>query len=218
MSASIPIPNFDWYKQLSRESGLQPRCPFASVDRCPRYWQSLSLLGELGSSKIDPKRDAELEHHWEQSEHWPLTAEYATSISGKMDEHGQWARPILSNFCPETTFDRYGYFGSSMSKYTDEIDSDRAHERLANTHAPRNDPQWEWAHVRPMHYSECPYYSLLGTTPKQHDNGAVDVTLKIPYTADIRFKLRPRHWWERFKALMTKTVAGFPRRGSAPRL
>jgi hypothetical protein len=110
------IPDFEWYSGISSARSLPPRCPFASVERCPGYWQRLSLLGELGSTKLDAKRDEELRRRWEHSQHWPPTAEYATAISGSKDEYSQWKAPLLANFCPETTYDRFGYFASSMSR------------------------------------------------------------------------------------------------------
>jgi hypothetical protein len=123
-------------------------------------------------------------------------------ISGSKDEYDQWKSPMLSNFCPETTYDRFGYFASSMSRYADEIDRANAHESLDKKHALASDPRWAWAHVRAMHYSECPYYSLLSAgSLKSSDDEAADVTLKIPYVADIRFKLRFRQLGERMKAL-----------------
>jgi hypothetical protein len=213
MSTEITTPDFDWYSRLSRARGLPPRCSFQSVERCPRYWQSLSLIGELGSTKIDAKRDEKLLRRWERSEHWPATAEYATCISGSKDEHDQWKSPALSNFCPETTYDRFGYFASSMSRYADETDSGLSHERLGKMRAPANDSRWAWAHVRAMHFSECPYYSLLGAAPKPSDDRAADVTLKIPYVAEIKFKLRFRQLWERVKKALTRIGAGIPRRG-----
>lgn len=202
MASDVPIPDFEWYSRVSSAGSLPPRCPFASVERCPRYWQSLSLLGELGSTKLDAERDEELRRRWEHSEHWPPTAEYATAISGPTDQYGRWKAPLLSNFCPETIYDRFGYFASSMSRYADEIDTDNAHMLLRETRAPTSDPRWAWAHVRAMHYSECQYYSVLSAgLLKSSDDGAADVTLKIPFVADIRFKLRFRQPGERMKAL-----------------
>jgi hypothetical protein len=48
------IPNFDWYSKIGKELGLPPRCPYASVDRCPRYFYSRSLMGDAGATKIEP--------------------------------------------------------------------------------------------------------------------------------------------------------------------
>ena len=75
-------PDIAWYTELSTRKNLSPRCPFASVYRCPRYYQSLSLLGEAGSTKIDPIEDAKLLTKWKASDLWPATLEQATSVLG----------------------------------------------------------------------------------------------------------------------------------------
>ena len=48
------IPDLLWYIQAGKDKGINGRCPFATVESCPRYYQSLSLLGEAGSTKIEP--------------------------------------------------------------------------------------------------------------------------------------------------------------------
>jgi hypothetical protein len=60
-------PDPAWYTRLSREKSVRPRCPFASVHRCPRFHQSLSLLGGAGSTKIEPKEDQRLLKRWKGS-------------------------------------------------------------------------------------------------------------------------------------------------------
>jgi hypothetical protein len=61
-----------------------------------------------------------------------------------------------------------------------------------------------------MHYSECPYYSLLSApTLAANDDGAADVTLKIPGIADVRFKWRAK---EAFKAIVDRLRRKLPSR------
>src|SRR5207253_7621343 len=94
-------PNLEWYAEESTRRGLPtPRCPFASVHRCPRYWQSLSVLGGAVSTKIEPDKDEELLERWRTSDLWPATREQATSMGPEGDPH------IFSNFCPEVAFER----------------------------------------------------------------------------------------------------------------
>jgi len=50
-----PIPDFSWYSAESKRLSLSPRCPFANVHACPRYYHSLGLLGEAGMAP-DRKR------------------------------------------------------------------------------------------------------------------------------------------------------------------
>lgn len=157
-------PDMKWYSAISDRKGLLPRCPFASVHRCPRFYQSLSLLGEAGSTKIDPDEDRELFDDWSRSDVWPTTREQETSILGPVGDP-----KIFSHFCPEVTFERFGLYASHLCGHADEIDLEGAHARLAREGTGSEDWRWNWAHVSPMHYSECPIYSLLqggGVNPR----------------------------------------------------
>lgn len=146
----------EWYLSLSRVRQVTPRCPYASVERCPRYYQSLSLLGEAGSTKIQPDEDDRLKASWEKSDLWPKTAEGATSISSTGEQtHG------FSEFCPEVSYDRFHLFASGLYRYADEIDTDLAHERLGREGARGASWRWSWAAITPMHFTECPLYSPL---------------------------------------------------------
>jgi len=149
-------PNLDWYASISKQHGLSPRCPFASVYRCPRFYQSLSLLGEAGSTKIDPAEDRRLKEGWRKTDLWPVTDEQATSISGPGNEITHF-----SHFCPEVSFDRFGLFATDLHKYTDEIDIGNAHKVLRKEGASQDDWRWSWWHIVPLHYTECPLYSLI---------------------------------------------------------
>src|SRR2546422_9133865 len=101
-------PDLDWYRAESERRGLPtPRCLFASVHRCPRYWQSISLMGEAGSTKIDPAEDEQLRERWQASDLWPATLDQATSVMG-----GKNGPSMFSNFCPEVAFDQFGWFAS----------------------------------------------------------------------------------------------------------
>jgi hypothetical protein len=145
-----------WYLGVSREHHVTPRCPFASVERCPRYYQSLSLLGEAGSTKIPADEDARLNALWEKSDLWPKTAEGGTSIFGNGTRTSGF-----SNFCPEVTYDRFHLFASGLYRHADEIDIELAHERLGREGVPGTNWQWLWAAISPMHFTECPLYSPL---------------------------------------------------------
>lgn len=150
------IPDFEWYSKESARLRLAPRCPFANVHACPRYFQSLSLLGTVGHTPIAADEDARLLSQWKQSPLWPTTDEQATSVSGPKDR-----LESLNNFCPEVAFDRFGLFASHLGRYADEIDAESAHGRLAREGAPKNHPSWAWGTHCAQHYSECPVYSPL---------------------------------------------------------
>jgi hypothetical protein len=154
--ANPTAPDLEWYKSVSAKHGGPPRCPFAHVRRCPRYFYSLSLLGEYGSTKIPPAEDEALMKFWTRSDAAPITLEQEPGVSSSGD------RMLgISNFCPEVTYDRFGWFASYLHRYADEIDLDLAHEQLGKMHAPADDPRWAWSSTMPMHYTDCPQYSLL---------------------------------------------------------
>lgn len=167
------IPNVDWYISLSKNKGLAPRCPFASVHRCPRFYQSLSLLGSAGSTSIDYKEDKKLLKRWRKSDLWPVTREQESAIAGPEGEYKHFW-----NFCPEVTFERFGLFASDLARYSDEIDIGVAHSQLSKESASSNDWRWSWAHVAPMHYSACPLFSPLLNSSYGH-NSSERIT-KVP--------------------------------------
>ena len=109
-------PNSEWYLRVSRERGVNPRCPFATVERCPRYYQSLSLLGEASSTKMPSDEDKRLKVFWEKSDLWPRTAEQATSVSSSNE---RWLS--LSEFCPEVMYQRFGLFAKGLDNYSDDL-------------------------------------------------------------------------------------------------
>jgi hypothetical protein len=192
-----------WYTGISQEKGVQPRCPFATVHRCPRYYQSLSLLGLYGgSTAIDPHDDEVLLKKWEKSDLWPVVREQATSIISRDEEPR-----MFNNFCPETAYDRFGLFATDLYHYTDEIDIDVAHTRLGRERAGGEDWQWTWESIHPMHYTECPLYSLLlaapGTEHRSSESGSsspVKILDLRPSFHGLSINLnalvdRVRRWW-----------------------
>lgn len=130
-------PDLEWYAGISSKKGLTPRCPYAAAARCPRYYQSLALLGNAGSTQIDESDDRKLEAFWRGTDLWPLTAEQSTAISGPSD-----GKKSFTHFCPEVAFDRFGLFASDLFPSLD-------------------DETREWQSVHELHFSECPLYALL---------------------------------------------------------
>lgn len=203
------VPSLAWYRDISSRHGLPPRCPFASVERCPRYYQSLSLLGSAGSTEIDRDEDERLKRYWQGSDLWPRTKEYETAVLTFEKQDGSKNQHFW-NFCPEVAYDRFGYFASDLAGYADEIDRDLAHQRLGEAGAPGDDWRWRWSSIQPMHYAECPLYSPLvhgGGFPARPDRAGPEFTLG-PNWAQVRFKFswrEAREWvirrWVRLKLL-----------------
>ena len=152
MSSDSTYPDLEWYTAISAQRGTLPRCPYANVYRCPRFYQSIGLLGRTGiSTQIDQDIDEKLFEEWKKNEHWPVVREHETSISGGDGEHSGF-----HNFCPEVSFDVFGFFASFLHRYADEIDRDHAHSQLKG-----RDWRWYWSSLTPRHYTDCPYFSLL---------------------------------------------------------
>ena len=150
---AMTIPDLNWYLAISKKNNGSPRCPFATVESCPRFYQSLSLLGSAGSTSIDQAEDKRLLEKWKSSDLWPKTREQETSISGN--------NKFFDQFCPEVAFERFGYFASYLGRYSDELDHDLAHKKLGEIGASSKDYRWAWSSVAPMHFTECPLYSVL---------------------------------------------------------
>jgi hypothetical protein len=166
---SVIVPDLDWYKEKSLASNLSPRCPFTTVESCPRYYQSLSFLGEAGTTKIDPSEDRRLLKFWKTNDLWPKTGEQETSVSGPSGYMKNF-----SDFCPEVIYEVFGYFASHLSRYSDEIDHGLAHKKLGKIKAVRNDWRWAWATLSPQHYTDCPIYSVLNHRSKSLHIGTKD--------------------------------------------
>ena len=175
-------PTLEWYADLSQTKGLPPRCPFASVHRCPRYYQSVWLLGNAGNTEIPPDDGKALLKKWQKSDLWPVVAEQEASTlgSGGIVRH-YW------NFCPEVSFDNFGLFASSLHCYPDEIDIDLAHAKLGKEGADADDWRWIWCQISAMHYSECPIYSPLAHKSAQTESS-------LSNEGDI-LELKPNFFW-----------------------
>jgi hypothetical protein len=150
-------PDRAWYSAESSRLGLNSSlCPFANIHYCPRYYHSLSLLGDYGCTKIDESVDERLLAFWGTHPLAPQTREQSTQI----DSTGEGIC-AYQNFCPEVAWDRFGIFATYFSPYVDEVDRGLAHERLAEKEISSDDPRWMWRSLTPQHYAACPLYAPL---------------------------------------------------------
>jgi TIR domain len=189
MSSQRKTPDFAWYSAEGTRLGLTSlRCPFASVHACPRYYQSLSLLGGAGCTPIPKAQDDALMAKWQKHPLWPTTGEQATSISG-----GDGEKNSYDKFCPEVAYDTFGLFATFLGRHVGEIDRGLAAERLAKEGAAHDDPGWIWAFVTPQHYSECPLYSPLSHDWVKHITRPVVTPADAPAAPGARFDVFISH-------------------------
>lgn len=192
MELELVTANFDWYSSVSSQKSIPPRCPYANVDRCPRYYESLSLLGSAGiTTALTQSEEKRLLKKWKNSEHWPKVNEHAASVlDGKH----------FSHFCPEVAFDVFGLFASELHRYADEIDTHAAHAQLANEKSPANDWRWQWSNITPLHYSECRLYSLVGPIglDRTQETGTKEIFEAKPGMFGITFNIKEigKRFWK----------------------
>lgn len=153
----LTFPDLAWYSAQSERKRLPGRCPYASLHRCPRYFESAALLSDAGTTSPMPQElhDFMLEK-WRTHDLSPATAESATSISGGSPPN------CYSNFCPETAFDTFGLFAATLIRIVDPIDRQMAERLIKDDPTPTGkDWRWIWSHVAPLHYADCPLYAKL---------------------------------------------------------
>jgi len=192
-------PDIEWYTGVSQAKVSAPRCPFANAHRCPRYYVSYALLGKHGiTTTLEPEVDSAILAKWMKSDLWTTLREEDTTI---MSADGKTRS--FRNFCSEVISQVFGLFASSLSEYADEIDRGAAEQWLIKKgKAFANDWRWEWASVRPMHYTECPTYSLLMVAlkpieiiPKREEVLSAKPGV-LGFTIDLRRLItRFARWW-----------------------
>ena len=155
----IPIyPDLEWYGSVSDRRQLTVRCPYASEQRCPKYFESVSILAEENRLTIlsQPIHE-QLGKKWSVHPLWPLTEETATTHFGDRSKGG-----LYSNLCPEVAFIVFKVFASKVIEFYDGAERDQRHDQLEDS-GERTDKDWRWQFDRleAMHFSECSLYSKI---------------------------------------------------------
>lgn len=154
-----------WYFAESRKLEQKTlRCPFASVDLCPRYFESLHLSDKLGATGMSQEDVARAQAKWDSEPAFASLREQLPSV-----QRGDGRFSSLVNFCPEVVYDIFSIFAAMLGRYVDEIDHDAAMRVLRRRDAPLEDPAWSWGFVVPLHYTACPTFSLLAG--RRNDSG-----------------------------------------------
>ncbi len=160
----ITIPDSYWYRSRSSEVDAPFLCPYANVHKCPRYYTSIYMLGEIRMiTSINDDKKEDLDAFWADSGLLPVIEEDDTGIS-----HYDGDSSSFSNFCPEVSFTYFHYYASYLVKYADYIDKDSGH-RIAARENIHNDWRYEWMRVSACHFLDCSVYSQV------HDFNSKDI-------------------------------------------
>jgi len=165
-------PTLEWYKSISAKHNLTPRCPFANIYKCPKYYDSLYLLEGTGATSMTDEDIKELDKYWKEIKLKFGLKEEMPSIARKGDKFS-----FLTNFCPEVTFLRFDYFASRLSEFANEIDKDVRHTELEKRNIGIEDWRWYWSSIAPQHYTDCPLYSILLKNPIDQKSGLDEIEL-----------------------------------------
>ena len=174
-------PTLEWYKSISAKHNLTPRCPFANVYKCPKYYDSLYLLEGTGATSMNEQDIKELDKYWEEKKLKFGLKEEMPGIARKGDKFS-----FLTNFCPEATFLRFAYFASHLSEFADEIDRDIRYTELEKRNIDKDDWRWYFQYLTPQHYTDCSYYSILLKNPIDQKNDTQEIILTDSQREDYK--------------------------------
>ena len=174
-------PTLEWYKSVSAKYNLPPRCPFANSYKCPKYYDSLYLLEGTGATSMTDEDIKELNKYWEERKLKFALKEEVPSIARNGDRFS-----YLTNFCPEATFLRFGYFASHLSEFADEIDRDIKHKELGKRNIDTDDWRWYFQYLTPQHYTDCLFYSILLKDPIAQKSGIDEIELTDSQRKDYK--------------------------------
>ncbi len=158
-------------------------------------------MGKFGGmTQMEPELEDKLSAKWAKSELSPVVREQEPSAFGIENNKS------FSGLCPEVAYDRFGWFASGLYTYTDEIDVEGAHARLGRSGDRGETWRWSWSGITPMHYTECPTYSLLHGHQGQTTNMTKEREAEVLYLRPSWFGVgidlkalfsRLRKWWNR---------------------
>lgn len=155
-------PDLEWYKKISAENKITPRCPYTNLYKCPIYFESIALLRSIGATELDKNEEKKLIKYWKSSGlNPPLEEEHPSVLY-----HGTKSFSSLSNFCPEVIYLIFGYFASFIGNFEDGIDQAIGHSNLKKRNILPDSWAWHWSRLRAKHYTNCRLYSILSNEIK----------------------------------------------------
>jgi len=174
-------PTLEWYKSVSARYNLTPRCPFANIYKCPKYFDSLCNLEGTGATSMNEQDIKELDKYWEAIKLKFGLKEEVSHVAKKNKEFS-----FLSNFCPEVTFLRFGYFAEFLSEFADEIDKDVRYIELEKGNIDKDNWRWYFQDLTPQHYTDCSFYSILLKNHIDQKNNIQEIILTDSQREDYK--------------------------------
>lgn len=164
LSDDLVCPDLAWYTKISSTKKLPPRCPYANPWLCAHYYGSQLVLSKANYLLLDKGMVKRVEKHWKAKKLYPVADVDGPSLSTTSGTPGLM---IFSNFCPEISYKCYGLFASSLVPHCKMDEYDRIHvERmLKRLKLESDDWRWSWDNITPLHFSDCPRYSILSQSP-----------------------------------------------------
>ena len=152
-----------WYLARDARKRLNPHCPLAANEKCPRYYLSVkhAAAAHALSQDLSGETRSRIEGVWEASD---VFASTELSVETRFGRNGSLNG--VDGFCPEVTARILGLYCSALSAYPDGDVKTTQHKLLSASNAPESDPRWEWMVVQPRHYTECFEYSVYSQGKK----------------------------------------------------
>jgi len=167
-------PDLEWYKKISAKNEVSPRCPYASLYKCPIYFHSCVKLKHTGTTELDENEREKLTKFWKDSGlNSPFPEEFP-----RVRYFSDNKRDYLRNFCPEVIYSRFGYFASYLSEFAHEIDRDMQYSDLKKHNIKKGSWAWNWSELITKHYTDCRLYSILLNEKKNRSSKNNNITPK----------------------------------------
>ncbi|MAF15846.1 MAG: hypothetical protein CMG93_07680 [Marinomonas sp.] len=164
------IPNKEWYIKESKKAGVPPRCPYAHHRKCPRYWETTSLLKQAGViAGLSEEEDKNTYTFWKSN---MMLAELAEDmVTLNQGQHG--GVDGMFRACPEVASKFIHLYADTFYKYVDDTDRITGHQ-IMEQEGLKNSWRSRWMHLSPKHYLDCEVFESAKGFNEQNTQSFVD--------------------------------------------
>jgi len=142
-------PDIKWYKSISKSEKLTPFCPFADADKCNHYDESFGVINSPNSEFTQYPEDSKSTKFWQSPK--------------VLYRNGE--RKGYKNLCPEIGYKYLDFFATNFYFFIEEKDRICRHNKLIMESVPNGQWRWYYDMIEPLHYSDCPQFSILQADP-----------------------------------------------------